>query len=173
MLNSQSVDEPVLIRDFAVLPEDVIVTSDIKSGHLRFSKLTQAYPGTEWTMKQLAYLELPRPSTKSFYENIELRSHNKTWGSLHANTSTEPQLIFSPMRGLFTIIISLYSEEGHRSYHFLVTIHTEAIMRCAGAFGSSKPELVSFSSVDSIEDRIIPWSEWGAKYADFEYISKF
>jgi len=170
ILNSQSVSEPFLIRDLAVLPEDVVVTSDIKSGRLRFSKLTQANPGTEWTMERLAYLELPRASTRSFDEKIELRSHNK---SLHTNTSTEPQLIFIPMKGLITIIISLYSEEGHRSYYFLVAIHTEAIMRCAGAFGSSKPELVSFSSGDSIEDRVIPWSEWGAKYAHFEYISKF
>ena len=141
ILNPQSLHESRPIDHFALLPGDIIVTSDITDSCLRFSRLTQSHPDAEWAMQWLAYLKLPRMVQGSVYERIMLRSHHKSNGSLRPSATTGPQLIFNPVKGLF--IIEIMGWDGQSEESFAVIVHSETIMRAAGVFGFPEPLLLS------------------------------
>jgi len=143
------------------------VTSLHDTGRLRFSRLTRSDADTDWRMQWFTSLELPRTAQNSLYTQIVFRSRHKLTGSLHSNPSSEPQLMFSPRKSLLSIIARVgVSGEDFAGTIFHITIHSEAIMRCAGLFEA----FVSSRNSSHEGVRTVPWSEWGAKYAHFERV---
>ena len=133
----QSLIEPTDIGDFSLLPGDIIAMSDMSDGHLRFGRLGQTSLGIEWTIQWFSTLQLPQVSEISSYQQITFFPfpQHKPNESLPAGASSKPQLIFSPQNGLLTIVLNVY--DGRNEEFYLLTIHLDSLMRCAGAFEDS------------------------------------
>ena len=107
-------------------------------------------------------LHLPRAADTASYNQVSFRFHHKVNAAPRDSGLLEPHLIFSPGKGIFTIILHMWASGGGQFY--LITIHLDALLRCAGAFDSSLNGPLEGGSTT------VPWEDWGSKFSSCERV---